>query len=86
MKLSLTLFFKLKYLTKKTVRGKIYEVAAVMELADVADSKSAGSDTVPVRLRPAAPKNPVENSTGFCFYHNSISNPTGQWSLPKTSE
>lgn len=26
-----------------------------MELADVADSKSAGSDTVPVRLRPAAP-------------------------------
>ena len=27
----------------------------MMELADVADSKSAGSDTVPVRLRPAAP-------------------------------
>lgn len=29
--------------------------ADVMELADVADSKSAGSDTVPVRLQPSAP-------------------------------
>ena len=34
----------------------IVTFAAVMELADVADSKSAGSDTVPVRLRPAAPR------------------------------
>ena len=30
--------------------------AGVMELADVADSKSAGSDTVPVRVRSPAPK------------------------------
>ena len=31
------------------------KIAGVMELADVADSKSAGSDTVPVRVRSPAP-------------------------------
>ena len=31
--------------------------AGVMELADVLDSKSSGSDTVSVRPRPPAPKN-----------------------------
>ena len=33
---------------------KIYEPAHVMELVDVGDSKSPGSDTVPVRVRPWA--------------------------------
>ena len=35
---------------------KINTFAGVMELADVVDSKSTGSDTVPVRVRPPAPK------------------------------
>ena len=30
--------------------------AGVMELADVTDSKSVGSDTVPVQVRSPAPK------------------------------
>ena len=34
----------------------MFAFAGVMELADVADSKSAGSDTVPVQVRSPAPK------------------------------
>ena len=40
--------------------------AGVMELADVADSKSAGSDTVPVRVRSPAP-NKETSKSGVSF-------------------
>ncbi len=40
--------------------------AGVMELADVLDSKSSGSDTVSVRPRPPAPKN-KEGTTPLYF-------------------
>ena len=50
-----------KLLTVRRSCGKIYEYrkimhADVMELADVTDSKSVGSDTVWVRVPPSAPK------------------------------
>ena len=35
--------------------NSLRQFAGVMELADVADSKSAGSDTVPVQVRSSAP-------------------------------
>ena len=38
-----------------------------MELADVVDSKSTGSDTVPVRVRPPAPKPQRHKSLGLYF-------------------
>ncbi len=47
LKKALDFFVKLVYNTQCC--------AGVMELADVVDSKSTGSDTVPVRVRPPAP-------------------------------
>ena len=53
-------FFKVLKKTLDFIISLLYnalvtEFAGVMELADVVDSKSTGSDTVPVRVRPPAP-------------------------------
>ena len=45
----------------------MHQYAGVMELADVVDSKSTGSDTVPVRVRPPAPKPQVRYVLGAYF-------------------
>ena len=52
-------FFSLTSYAKRAIISfavkKAATYAGVMELADVVDSKSTGSDTVPVRVRPPAP-------------------------------
>ena len=48
--------------------------AGVMELVDVVDSKSTAGDSVPVRVRPPAPKHsnpnllPIGETFGFVVY------------------
>ncbi len=50
--------------------------AGVMELADVPDSKSGGSDTVSVRPRPPAPKNKHLKFKCLFFYIKAIARKT----------
>jgi hypothetical protein len=45
-------------LEQNVMQHQTTSYAEVMELADVLDSKSSGSDTVSVRPRPSAPKTP----------------------------
>ena len=47
--------------------NSLRQFAGVMELADVLDSKSSGSDTVPVRPRSSAPKKGSANAEP-CFF------------------
>ena len=45
-------------------------LAGVMELVDVVDSKSTAGDSVPVRVRPPAPKNEEESFALLLVLHS----------------
>ena len=49
--------------TSVDVLNNPFTLAGVMELVDVVDSKSTAGDSVPVRVRPPAPINPIVNDT-----------------------
>ena len=54
---------------RRSIREKFQAQAGVMELADVPDSKSGGSDTVRVRPPPPAPnKNESYDTKGIATF------------------
>ena len=63
-------FLKFPLAILKRMLYNAHAPAGVMELVDVVDSKSTAGDSVPVRVRPPAPINPIVNDTftmGFIF-------------------
>ena len=56
------------FLKKNSIILQQLNFAGVMELADVPDSKSGGSDTVPVRPRSPAPEIELTRMCEFYFF------------------